>query len=804
MKTVFLNLLLILLFLSWQKSHGQEVFNLKIKILNRTTNKPIENSNILIEPCTCGGVSDLQGFFSIKLPSKNYQIRSSYIGFERQIQNVFLDENTYIEIFLDENEERLSEVLVKAKTTSEFLKSPQMGVLQLKSEELKKIPAALGEFDVLRSITLMPGVNNSGEISNGISVRGGSLDQNLLLYDYAPVFNPTHLFGLFSVFTPDVLASVDVYRANIPARYGGRSTSVVDIKVKSPYIDKFKLSGGLGLVSSRLTIESPLKKDKLMLIAGVRTGLTDFLLPIFSKKLKNTKAEFYDGTLKLLYLPTEKDQISFTGFYSKDFYQIDLITKIENINSENNQYDFETINGTLNWSHSFNNRSNIKTILLNSNYIAKNIFPEFESSNEITYKSRINYTSFISEFSNKTSNKFDYYSGIQANRYNINPGELNPGVSTSILPVSLLEENSYEFSVYSNFNWKALDYFSFSGGLRYNHFMLQGPYMLNSYNEAGDVIINSELIEKGKNVNSFNNLEPRLGAIYKIDKSTSVKASYAKANQNVQNIYNSTTPLPTSRWKSSDVFIKPQSSNAYGVGIYKQLNSGAIEIGLEGYYRNSKNNLTYKPGASFFLEESIEQDILQVMGKAYGIELSLKKTKGKFNGWLNYTWSKSLLRSEGKNIADKINNNKWYNSDFDRPHILNATVTINADKYNTLSFNFTGQTGRPYTVANGIYELEELEVPIFLERNNARLPMYHRLDFSWKVKYSKNKNPRWVGDWTFTIYNVYGRKNTQSKFYSQREGNLDSDFFGGYSLGSYQLSVSSSPIFALTYNFTFQ
>ncbi|MEP2690692.1 TonB-dependent receptor [Maribacter dokdonensis] len=803
MKTTFSYLLFLVLYITSINVYGQD-FELTIKLKNSLTNEPLPNANIFIMPCSCGGASNENGELTIKLKQGEYTVRTSYVGFNENLQNIVLEEDTIIEVFLEEENEVLSEVVVKAKKRNELLESPQMGVLQLNAQEIKKMPAALGEFDVLRSVTLMPGVNNSGEISNGISVRGGSLDQNLLLYDYAPVFNPTHLFGLFSVFTPDALSSVDIYRANIPARYGGRSTSVLDIKVRNPYVDKFKLSGGVGLVSSRLTVETPLVKDKLMVMAGIRAGLSDFLLPIFSERLKNTKARFYDSTIKLLYLPTEKDQISFTGFYSKDFYQLDLITKVENINAENNQYDFKTLNGTLNWSHTFNEKVSLKTIFVASNYSPKNIFPELENTNEIEYKSGIHYLSLISEVSKKVSDKLDYYTGVQLNNYKINPGELDPGLSNGVLPVNLLEENSYELSGYANANWKPKRNLTLSAGLRYNYFQFNGPYVLNNYNEAGEVVIESNFIEKGKKVKSYNNLEPRLGVNFKIDENTSVKASYANANQYLQNVYNSTTPLPTSRWKTSDSFIKPQSSNAYGLGVYKDLKNNEIEVGVEGYFRSSKNNLTYRPGADFFLAESIEQSVAQVEGKAYGVELSFKKKVGNVNGWLNYTWSRSLLRSDEENLSNRINNNNWFSSDFDRPHIINASVNIIADKYNTVSFNFTGQTGRPYTIANGVFEFEDINVPIFLERNNDRLPTYHRLDFSWKVSYSKKKNPRWVGDWTFTVYNVYGRKNAYSRFYSQRDGNLDKDFFGGFPLGSYQLEVSNSPILALTYNFTFQ
>lgn len=784
------------------QGHTQE-FELSLKIENATTYLPLENAEISITPCKCGGVTDSKGFFSISLPDENYSVRISYIGFGTEVRQIKLNKDAFLEIQLNEKQEELSEVIVRAKKMNENLNLPQMGVVRLTPRELKMIPSAVGEFDVLRAMTLLAGVNNAGEISNGLSVRGGSLDQNLILYDYAPVFNPTHLFGLFSVFTPDAISSSELYRANIPARYGGRSTSVLDIKVKNPYVDKLKLSGGIGLVSSRLNVETPLIKDKLMLIGGVRAGVTDFLLPLLSERLKNTKAKFYDSTVKLLYLPTEKDQITLTGFYSKDFYQLDLVTRVQNINAENNQYDFSTLNGTLNWSHSFDNNANLRTILLASDYTPKIIFPERDSDNEVIYKSKINYLSFISEYSKEFDPTLNYYIGAQANKYAINPGGLDPGTS-DLLPVSLEKEISYEFGGYGNVNWSPLENLSVSGGLRFNHFVLVGPYTQNFFDDFSGELLGATEFEKGAGVKTYNGLEPRLGLNLKLGETTSLKASYARLNQYLQNIYNNTTPIPTSRWKTSDSSVRPQTSDSYGFGIYKNLKNNEMEMGLEGYYRNIENTLTYRPGADFFLGETINRDVLQGQGRAYGVEFSFKKPAGKVNGWFNYTWSRSLLRSQIEKVGDRINNNEWYNSDFDRTHVLNGTINFEYDQYNTWSFNFTGQTGRPYTAANGIVIIEGIETPLFLERNNARLPTYHRLDFSWNVRGKKKENKRWEGDWTFTIYNVYGRRNPYSIYYTQRNGTENADVFLNSPLGSYELSILNSPLLSLTYNFVFQ
>lgn len=800
-RTIF-SILVVLLFSSNLLVAQDQI--LSFVILNEETGIPLDNAQIAITPCNCGGVTNASGRFSINLSPGRYQATVSYVGFASQTLEIDLKTSGIINVKLRPQEEQLSEVIVRAKRVLENVETPQMGALQLEAKDLKKIPAAIGEFDVLRGMTLVAGVNNAGEVSNGLSVRGGSLDQNLLLYDYAPVFNPTHLFGLFSVFTPDAVSTVELYRANIPARYGGRTTSVLDVKVKNPYVDKFKLSGGIGIVSSRLMLETPLIKDKLMLSFGGRAGFTDFLLPLFSERLKNTKANFYDSTMKLLFLPTDNDQISFTGFYTKDFYQLDLISKVENINAENNQYDFRTLNGTLNWTHTFSNDANLRTLLVASDYVPKTIFPERDNDNDIEFTSRINYLSFVTEFSNIINDEVDYYVGGQVNKYRIEPGNLDPGSGNSIVPVDLAEENSYVFAGFGNVNWQVTKKLEVSTGLRFNHFVFVGPYTQGFFDEISGELINTRVFEKGAGVKTYNGLEPRLGLNLKLSENTSLKGSYARLNQYLQNVYNTTTPLPTSRWKTTDPNIVPQTSDAFGLGLYTNIADNSIELGAEGYYRLSENNLTYKPGADFFLQEFLERDIVQAEGKAYGVELSFRKPRGKFNGWFNYTWSRSFLRSQNERLADRVNNNEWYPSDFDRPHVFNGTVNFEGDAYNTWSFNFTAQTGRPYTVANSVFALEDIDVPIFLERNNARLRPYHRLDFSWKIRYSKNPERRWKGDWTFTIYNVYGRRNPFNLYYSQRQGAQDSEVFLDSPLGTYELSVLNSPLFAVTYNFVFQ
>ena len=782
--------------------YGQE-YALSVSVTDQETNEPLSGVTVYITQCECGGITNPSGLFVKRLASGTYDLTLDYLGYATQQVKVQISANQTVKVAMEVVQEQLSEVVLTAKKRNQNVESPQMGVFELSSRELAKMPAALGEFDVLRSITMMAGVNNAGDISNGVSIRGGSLDQNLMLLESAPVFNPTHLFGLFSVFTPEVISGVDIYRANIPAKYGGRIASVVDVKITNPYTDRFKLEGGIGLISSRLSLTTPLIKDKLMLLAGGRVGFSDLLFPLLVPRLKNTRANFSDHTIKLLYLPSADDQITYTNFYSKDFYQLDLISSIENIVSSANQYDFSTMNHSMKWLHTFDNNTNLTTKLVASDYQPKNLFPEVDSDNVIRFESRIRYLSGQIEYFNNQTSKVDYYVGGQFNRYLIEPGSLDPGSGNSINPVLLGEETGEEWSVYGSADFALTPKLTLSSGFRVSQFNLVGPYEEALY-DADQNFVDTQNYQAGEKVISYNYPEPRLGLNLKVGERASLKASYARMYQYIQNIYNTNTPLPTSRWKISDRYVKPQQNDTYGFGFYKDFDEAGLELSAETYYRNTSNNLTYKPGANFFLSRAIETEVVQADGRSYGLEFGLHKNTGRFNGFLNYTWARSLLKTNEAAPEDRINNNLWYASDFDRPHTVNATLNFEGDLYNKISFNFVGQTGRPYTIANGVYKQQNVTIPIYLNRNNARLPTYHRLDFSWTIAYSKDPKRRFKGDWVFTVYNIYGRKNPFNIYYAQRNGGVDGNVFLSSPLGAYELTALRGTLVSLSYNFRFQ
>jgi len=771
-----------------------QTFDLNITVKENNTSDVVEFANVLITPCSCGGTTDEKGNLKIKLAPDTYQLITSYIGFQNDTTTIDLNKNTKIEIFINREGYELDNVTVTAADTRENVDRTVMGVQQLSLDKMKLLPTALGEVDVLSSLTMLAGVGSAGEASNGLSVRGGSLDQNLVLLDYAPIFNPTHLFGLFSIFTPEAIGGVELFRSNMPSKYGGRISSIVDVKVKNPTADKFTLTGGVGLASTRLAVETPLIKNKLSILASTRMFYNDFLFS-FRERLKNTKANFIDGTVKLKYIANDKNSFYFTGFASHDFYQLDIISQIISITSSSNQYDYSTLNGTLNWLHTLDDDASLRTTLVSSNYAPKVFFPQENSDNVINYESNIQTQSLQSEYSKIINPIWSFIGGVQLQHTTVEPGNLLPGNVTEIQKVELPKENSYELSAYTNVDWTPSEKMSISLGLRYTQFLLMGAFDEAQYeNEERENITSIISYGKGDIVKTYQGLEPRFGMRYKISPNTSLKASYSLTRQYLQNIYNSTTPLPTSRWKTSDAYIAPQIGHTYSLGFYQNLKDNQISMSVEGYYRDIFNVLDYKPGADFFLQQFIEKEVVQGKGKTYGLELSLEQSKGKVHGWFNYTWSKSLRKFDAENPSNRINNNNWFNSDFDRPHVFNSTINFKLNKFNTYSFNFTYQTGKPYSIPNAVFNVNNVPVPIYLERNNARLPAYHRLDFTWRIhNITTKEDRRFKGDWVFTIYNLYARKNAFNRYFGTAGA-----------VTTNQISIFNSALVSLTYSFKFK
>lgn len=800
-----LSLFLVLITLSLLNS--QTTYPIEIRTTDADSRAPLGFVNLQIANTSIGGTSNELGEWMVELPAGNVEILASFLGYEPTSLKTEITGASRFVIQLSPNAQTLETIVVNDDDASQRIERPLMGVERLSMQQIQTLPVALGEVDVFRGLQLLSGVSSAGEASNGLSVRGGTIDQNLVLLDGAPIFTPTHLFGLFSVFTPDAIGSVDLYRANIPARYGGRISSVVDVRSRIPNTERFKMQGGIGIVSSHLSIETPLSKDnKLQLLAAGRAGFNDFVFGLVDR-LKDTRSNFVDGTIKLRYRANDKNIFTLSSFYSKDFYEVDLLNSFGGIVAASNQYDYFTLNFTGDWLKIFNEQTSLLTRVVSSNHQPKILFPQEDTDFTIEYGSRIQYTSFQTTLDHQTKGEHHFSGGLQILQYGLEPGQLDPGGSTAVTATNLEKEQGVEASLFIEDEWSVSDRLTLSLGLRFTQFLQLGPGTQRIYTPGPE--LNEDFLESsldfaaGETMQSYNGLEPRIGLSYKLNELTSLKAAYALNRQYLQNIYNATTPLPTSRWKLSDNHIVPQQAQLFSGGLYRIFGSGKYELSLEGYYRKIDNLLEYKPGADFFLNPAVETEVVQGSGRAYGVEMGIHKRKGALTGQINYTYARVQNQVIGNSLATTINRGEWYNGYFDQPHTFNSSFTLDDGKTHRVSLNFTLQSNRPYTIPNGFLTIDNLPVPLFLERNNARLPTYHRLDFSWTIHNPNMKKKRWVGEWTVTVYNLYGRKNAYNIYYQPRQPGSPGQIFGSSPLGSYQLTIFGAPIFSLAYSFKF-
>ena len=803
---VFRSVSVWVLFFLGASLYGQQNITVRIVVQDSLTGEALPYVNVQIANSPQGGMTDEAGTYSFVTQPGDRTILVSSVGYGGYRSRISVQAPLELTVRLVPIASTLETVTVSSDNAADRLTRPVMGVKQLNIREIEILPVALGEVDVFRGLQLLSGVNSAGEASNGLSIRGGTVDQNLVLLDGAPIFTPTHLFGLFSVFTPDAVGSVDLYRANVPAQFGGRIASVVDVRTRNPDSDRLKLQGGIGLVSSRLSLETPLTTDnRLKVLAAVRVGLNDFVFQAFDR-LKNTRSKFGDATLKLRYQADPRNIFTLSGFYSRDFYELDLINRFAGVTARTNQYDYSTLNGSAEWLYLLGERTNVTTQLVRSDHRPQIRFPEVEDSNTVRYRSSITYHGLSSRlrFGNPTGHRF--LTGFRLAHYAIRPGSLLPGGSRTVAAVDLDREQATEVSAFVEDEWKAGENLTVSAGVRYTHYVQWGPGEQRRYPE-GELLPGgySSISEysSGAVLQTYGGWEPRLGVSYQLAPSFSLKAAYALNRQYLQNIFNSTTPLPTSRWKISDNNILPQRSHLYSFGAYHLLGEN-YELNVEGYYRDIANLLEYKPGAEFFLEPEVETDLLQGSGRAFGGELTLRKTGGNLRGEVNYTYARAFNRVDGNSLTTTINGGDWYRGYFDQPHTLNTYFTFDDGRTHRVSLNLTVQSNRPYSIPNGYLPIGNLTVPIFLERNNARLPLYHRLDLSWTIHNPSMRQRRWIGDWTVTVYNLYGRKNAYNIYYQPRDSGLNAEVFGSSPLASYQLTIFGAPIFSVSYSFKFE
>lgn len=761
------------------------------------TGKPIQGVNIVVLNVSKGYITAKDGFYVVTLPADRYILRFTHVGYRAVQDTVVVDKTLFREIRMEDDAKDLEEVIVTSETPDRNVRKVELGVSQLTIRSIRRIPPLLGEIDVVRSLLLLPGVTTVGEGAPGFNVRGGGTDQNLLLIDDAPVFNSSHLMGFFSVFNPDVVRDVTLNRGGVAAAYGGRASSVLDVKVREPDMTKWGINGGIGLISSRLGVEGPIIKDKLSVLLAGRVSFNDFLFRLAPPNLTGTRANFYDLTAKLKYQPNEQHTVTLTGYASHDVFKLpsDSLSGQE-INASSTQFDYQTLTAALRWNYFISKRFNLASSAILSQYRADLSAPD--PINAFRLRSGVEHRQIKSDLTFTPNEIHQGQAGISLIDYVIQPNTRTPGPLSNVLPVDLARERAYELAVYVQDEWKPSATVSVLAGLRYSALLNRGPATVRTYAEGqswqDETVAGTRAYAGGTVYHRSGGLEPRLAVRWSVGEGKSIKVGYSRLRQYIQQVTNTTAALPTSRWHLSDTYTKPQIADQWSLGYFRNTADNAIEVSGEVYYKTLLNAIDYRDGAELQLAEAVETQIVQGRGRAYGFEALLRKNKGLWTGFAAYTYARTFLTMNSPYAEERVNSGQPYPANYDKPHTLNVLATYRPTAWFSLSLNFTYSTGRPTTQPYARARINGVYVPIYLDRNQQRIPDYHRLDFSMLFEQNPLKKKRNQSSWVFAIYNVYARKNAYSIYY-RLSNRADKD--------AYKLSIFGTAFPSLTYNFKF-
>ncbi|RWX01629.1 TonB-dependent receptor [Flavobacterium cerinum] len=763
-KKGYLTMLLLLIF---STVFAQEKFTLSGTIADDSSNETLIGASVYIKELQKGVTTNEYGFYSISLPAGTYTVQISYVSFATKEETIELKSNVRKNVNLSTNSEELQEVVISDNRKRAEIRRPEMSVNRMTAEEIKKMPVVMGEVDVLKSILQLPGVTNAGEGSSGFNVRGGSADQNLILLDEATIFNSSHLFGFFSVFNADAIKDMKLYKGGIPARYGGRLSSVLDIYQKEGNKKEYHMTGGIGAISSRILAEGPIVKDRGSFLIGGRASYAHLFLKLANN---DNSAYFYDLNTKLSYKLNDNNNIYLSGYFGRDLFDIS--------NSFTNVYGNAVLN--LRWNHLFNDRlfSNMSMIYSDYYYGLELGFIGLK------WDSGIKNYNFKYDLKHYLTDKFKLNYGLNAIYYDFNPGTVSPtGKDSAINHDQLEKKYAFEPALYIDAEHQLTENLTVSYGLRYSMFYRLGSQNMNTYANNQPVAFDDELkiYEKatptgtqhygsGKTIADFNNLEPRVGVAYRLDDSQSVKASYNRMAQYLHLITNTSSPTPLDVWAPSDNFIKPELLDQVAVGYFKNFKDDNYTLEVETFYKKVKNKIDYIDGADLIANKAIEQVVLNGRARSYGLEVLLRKNTGKFTGWLSYTLSRTEQQTPGRAPGETgINNGNWYRAGYDKLHNISITGAYQHTEKWSFGAIFALQSGQPATFPEGYYQYGDVNVPVYGDRNGDRLPMYHHLDVSATYTPKPDKKKGWQGEWVFSIYNLYNRQNTASMTFRQND-----------------------------------
>lgn len=784
--------LTVFLLLIFSAVFAQEKFTLSGTIADESSNETLIGANVYIVELQKNVSANEYGFYSISLPAGTYTIQVSFVSFGTKEETINLTSNIRKNFVLSPGTKDLDEVVITENRKRAEISKPEMSVNKLSIQDIKKMPVVMGEVDVLKSILQLPGVTNAGEGSSGFNVRGGAADQNLILLDEATIFNSSHLFGFFSVFNSDAIKDLKLYKGGIPARYGGRVSSVLDIYQKEGNNKEFHMTGGIGAISSRLLAEGPIVKDRGSFLIGGRASYAHLFLKLTDN---DNSAYFYDLNAKFSYKLTDNDNMYLSGYFGRDAFDIS--------DNFNNVYGNTVVN--LRWNHIFNDRlfSNMSAIYSDYYYGLKLNFVGFN------WDSGIKNYNFKYDFKHYLTDKLKLNYGLNAIYYDFNPGKITPtGPDSSVNADQLEKKYAIEPAIYLDAEQQLTEKLSVSYGLRYSMFYRMGAQTMNVYanNQAvtfdnelkiyeKGVPIGTEYYGSGKVIADYNNLEPRAAIAYKLDDNQSFKASYNRMAQYLSLISNTSSPTPLDVWAPSDNFIKPQILDQVAIGYFRNFKDDAYSIETEAFYKKVKNRLDYIDGADLIANDAIEQVVLNGRARSYGLEILFRKNSGKLTGWVSYTLSRSEQQTVGRTPEETgINNGEWYKSGYDKLHNLSVTAAYELTKKWSFGAIFALQSGQPVTYPNGQYHYGDLNIPSYGQRNESRLPAYHHLDVSATYIPKPDKKKGWQGEWVFSIYNLYNRMNAASITFRQNEDTGQNE--------AVKLSIFGM-IPSVTYNFKF-
>jgi hypothetical protein len=743
--------------------------------------------NITVDTLSITRTTDQFGYYSLTLSQGRHLIRFSSVGMKDTRRQVVVYSDGKLNVDLEEFVASLKTVIVSAEKTSNT-KSVQMGVSRLNIQTIKQTPVVFGEADVLRVLLTLPGVTSVGEGSNGFNVRGGAADQNLILYNDATVYNPTHVFGFFSAFDPDLVKGVELYKSAIPEKYGGRLSSVLDVDVKDGNNKKWTGTAGISPLTGKFSIEGPLNKDKTSIIAGFRTTYSDWLLrQIPSSSYTNSTAGFYDASVHLSHIINAKNVLYLTGYMSSDHFKLNADTA----------YAYANRNVNVKWKHNFSN-THYAVFTSGIDHYQYSVSSSKVPINAYKLSFDINQYYLRADFNYSPNNKHTISYGLNAVYYQLHPGNLSAvGPKSLVVSDAVQQEQALETAIFLGDQFNVSSDFAINAGVRYTIYNYLGPAKVYQYvpglPRESFTIIDTLNYPSGKIIKTYALPEIRLSARYSLTNTASLKFSFNTMAQYIHVISNTTNISPTDIWKLSDPNIKPQQGQQISLGVYKNFRQNSYETSVEVYYKQMQDYLDYKSGANLLLNHHLETDVFETKGQAYGIEFLLKKTTGKLNGWISYTYSRTFLKQDDSLAGQEVNNGKKYPASFDKPNMVNFIGNYRFSHRYSLSLNVVYSTGRPITLPLAVVRLGGTSTLYYSERNQFRIPDYFRTDISVNMDGNHKKNKLTHNTWSAGIYNLTGRQNVYSVYFVQENGKVK----------GYQLSIFGAPIPFITYTIKF-